>query len=85
MLRNLITGLKFGRISSLWMSATGLVTDDRGAIGRRAAVTLWSDRSRAKVFTTRDFSKSGGPTGELFHSGQDSPVAKFRFDQSPGP
>ncbi|WP_051943367.1 MULTISPECIES: RHS repeat-associated core domain-containing protein [Luteibacter] len=48
-------------------------------------VTLWSDRSGVKVFTTRDFSKSGGPTGELFHSGQDSPVAKFRFDQNPGP
>ncbi|WP_369927518.1 hypothetical protein [Xanthomonas sp. NCPPB 2632] len=40
MLRNLITGLKFGRISSLWMSATGLVPDDGGAIGRRAAVAV---------------------------------------------
>jgi hypothetical protein len=37
MLRDLITGYKFGRISTLWMKATGLVPDDEGAIGRRAA------------------------------------------------
>lgn len=48
-------------------------------------VTMWSDKSGAKAFTTRDFSKSGGPTGELYHSTQKSPVAKFRFDQTPGP
>jgi RHS repeat-associated protein len=47
-------------------------------------VTMWSDKSGTKVFTTRDFSKSGGPTGELYHSTQKAPVAKFRFDQSPG-
>jgi hypothetical protein len=40
MLRELITGYKFGRISSLWMKVTGLVPDDDGAIGRRAAVAV---------------------------------------------
>lgn len=51
----------------------------------RGPATVWSDQSGAKVFSTRDFSKSGGPTGELFHSTQSLPVAKFRFDQNPGP
>jgi RHS repeat-associated protein len=47
-------------------------------------VNVLFDQSGAKVFSTRDFSRSGGPTGELYHSGQSSPVAKFRFDQNPG-
>jgi RHS repeat-associated protein len=52
---------------------------------QRGPVNLWTDKGGQKVFTTRSFSKSGGATGELFHSGQNSPVAKFRFDQTPGP
>lgn len=49
------------------------------------SINVWSDKSGIKTFTTRDFSKSGGPTGELFQSSQKSPAAKFRFDQNPGP
>ncbi|WP_213948493.1 hypothetical protein [Luteibacter sp. dw_328] len=40
MLRDVITSLKFGRVSSLWMKVTGLVPDDGGAIGRRAALSV---------------------------------------------
>jgi RHS repeat-associated protein len=50
----------------------------------RGPVNTWLNSDGAKMFSTRDFSKSGGPTGEIFRDAKQSASAKFRFDQSPG-
>lgn len=54
-------------------------------MAKSGPVNVWLDKAGTKVFTTREFSKSGGATGEMFHSGQTSAVAKFRFDQNLSP
>ena len=60
------------------IQASGLKLDPRGA------VNTWLNKDGVKMFSTRDFSKSGGATGEIFRDGQKSAAAKFRFDESPG-
>lgn len=48
------------------------------------AVKIWSN-SLGRKFIRQGFSKTGGPTAELFHSGKTSAVAKIRLQTDPSP